>query len=241
MKQFVTVIALASASPALSAPHWTADIGMVGSEMPDRPGSRQSSLFLLPIVSLTYGDRLSASIDDGLRWSGIMGKGFQIGPVAEYRMRDRVRQAEVFPGMGDAVELGLFAQVDTPIAVIESRVRRAVTGYGGFSADLSINSGGEIRPGTMLGIEARAGWADYRFVASRFGSSARVRPTRELFVGPQYLTAGIQLSGSQHIAGRMSLIAAVSEDRLIGSLQSPLIRNRWARQTSIGVRWHFGD
>jgi outer membrane scaffolding protein for murein synthesis (MipA/OmpV family) len=240
-KAYVALAAVIVWSPGALAESWTLDVGTAVTSLPDSPGSRHSTARALPLIDATYGNSLTLSLDDGLRWTALRAGPLKFGLVGEYRQHDRSIQAAGFPGMGDALEFGGFAQADTSIASFECRIRQAVTGYKGLSADISADTGGEVRPGTQLGLEVRAAWADYRFVQSRFGRGVGGRHDLDPRDpdGPHYVSAGLQLAGSQRLTSHLDMVGVLSEDRLLGYINSPLIETRELRQITVGLRYRF--
>ena len=226
---------------ARADPGWTIDAGIAVVRQPDYPGSASSRLLVRPTLAATDGDRLRFSIDDGVSWAAFdLGK-LKLGPVAEYRQADRISPPGGYPGMGSAIELGGFARLDTPIAELEGRLRKAVDGYRGWSADLAADSGITVAPGTKLAAEARLSWADYRFVESRFGPGTLRgrRPGMPDFDPPNYVSAGIELDATQRIGSAIDVTLIASDDRLIGDVRSPQVMTHVVRQLGLSVTRHF--
>ena len=241
MKRASVALALLAVPAIAPAANWTLEAGTALANEPDHLGAKSRRWLALPIVSATYGNRLRASIDDGLRWTAFDLGNLKLGPVVEYRTSyDRGLPAG-FGKIHNAIEPGLFAELTTAVAVIESRVRKAVSGYGGWSADLAADTELPIRlPGT-IGLEARAAWADRAFGRSRFGVDSAITGANRLapYAADAYATVGAGAEWRLPLAPRIALIASVGADRLLTNGASPIVQMRTVVETGIGLTFRL--
>ena len=236
------IAAVASAEPA--APNaWTVDAGLVSRLRPDHLGANRYTRDLLPLLEVDYGDRLSFSLDDGFKITAWRSGDWSAGPVVEYRQSYNDRLPTGAFAMKDAVEAGGFLKRRTPLGEIDLRVRKALDGYAGWSGDLAFDTGGQISPRWKVGLEARLSWADSSFSREYFGLHRGAARAQRLprFSGNDFYSAGLELDAARALSPRLSLVATVSADRIIGEAwESPLLSNRNVITAGVGLVYHFG-
>jgi len=132
--------ALPMAAHADPGADWTLDVGLAARVRPVHLGSERFTSDALPILEASYGDRLTFSLDDGAKATLWRAGPWTAGPVVEYRQSYNDRLPEGAFRMPDAVEVGGFASRRTPVGVAELRMRKAVSGYQGWSGDLAARS-----------------------------------------------------------------------------------------------------
>jgi len=224
-------------------PDWTVDLGAIARTRPVHLGSPRYTNDLLPIVSASYGDRVAFSLDDGLTASLWRDGGWSAGPVVEYRQSYNDRVPRRAFAMDDAVEVGGFVKRRTPLGDIDLRVRKAVTGYGGWSGDLAFDTGAQVSARWKVGGQARLSWADSSFSREYFGlrrNTDRPMPLPR-FGGNDFYSAGLELDAARAVGSRTALIATVSLDRILGDeWRSPLLRDRNVATFGLGVTYRLG-
>lgn len=226
-----------------TSPNWTVDLGMISRTRPVHLGSPRYTTDLLPIVSASYGDRVEFSLDDGLTASLWRSGGWSAGPVIEYRQSYNDRVPRRAFAMDDAVEVGGFVKRRTPIGDVGLRVRKAVTGYGGWSGDLAFDTGAEISPHWKVGGQARLSWADSSFSREYFGLRRNTDRPMQLprFSENDFYSAGFELDAARAIGPRTSIVATFSEDRILGEeWRSPLLHSRNVMTFGLGVTYRLG-
>ena len=196
---------------------WTVDAGLAVRERPDHIGSRSYTTDAWPVVEIQYGSRLHISLDDGIKWSAVKAGPFAFGPVAEYREAFNDKLPPRTDKLSDALELGGFAQADTGIGVFEARLRHAVTGYDGNSADLAFDTGAPITRRLAWTAEARTSWVDRDYLrravnGHRAAAAAAAAPQERT---QDYVTTGVQLGLAYALTQRLTFTTLVSEDRLL--------------------------
>lgn len=238
----VAWLVLAAGPAWAGAPDWTVDWGAVGRARPAHLGSQTYRTDLVPILAATYGDTVSISIDDGGKWTALKAGTLSAGPVGEYRQSFN----DDLPKHGfrtrDAVEVGGFVEKQTPLGNIELRMRRALTGYRGWSGDLAFDTGGRVSPKLELGAEARLSWADQRFTQEYFGQKRAPPPHLggPRFHDNDYLTAGVQVGAARDVSPNTRLVAEVTADRMLGELPTrALFPSRNIFTASIGIVLHW--
>lgn len=233
--------ALSTPCAAQEVLNWSVDVGVATRIRPDHVGARRYTVDAAPIVAGQFGERLSASFDDGVRWTAVGAGPVRAGPVLEFRQIYN----DHLPGNrarfdGD-FELGGFVTVATPLGEGEVRLRKALSGYRGWSGDVAWNVGGEIGGGFNLGAEARASWTDVAYLNRQFGLPAKGRPSLSIGRGDSY-TAGIEIALSHPVGQRLRATLAVSDDHRLGAgPNSPLYRSRDDLLAGIGITYRFGS
>jgi len=233
--------ALLAVSPARAGPDWTLEVGAAGRARLAHIGAADYVTDIVPVVEATYGD-WSFSLDDGAKWSAFRKGWFSAGPVAEYRQSFNDRLPRGAFRMHDVVEAGGFAEARTPVGVLEGRLRHALGGYDGWSADLSFDTGGEVARGLLLGAELRVSAADQNFTQEYFGlrPHAASRFGLPRFRDEDYISVGGQIMSAQALTSRTRLVAAISADRIVGELlPSPLLTTRNIVTVSVGMTYRF--
>lgn len=230
------------AGPALAAPDWTVDWGAVTRVRPSHLGGGGYRVDVLPVLQANYGDSLSLSIDDGVKWRAARIGPVAFGPIGEFRQSFNDALPKDGFRMRDAVELGGFAEVRTPVGVAEVRLRRALNSYRGWSGDLAFDTGGQVTRRLQVGAEARLSWADQRFSQEYFqqreASRSPLGPPR--FHDEDYLTAGVELDMARDLTPSTRLVLEVSADHMLGELPARgLFPDRDIFTASIGVVRHW--
>ncbi|MBO9707286.1 MAG: MipA/OmpV family protein [Caulobacter sp.] len=222
---------------------WTVDVGLAARLRPVHLGASRYTTDLLPILEVNYGDRLTFSLDDGLTLALWRSGGWSAGPVVEYRQSYNDRLPRRAYTMDDAVEIGGFIKRRTAIGEFELRTRKAVSGYDGWSGDLAFDTGGQVAPNWKVGAEARLSWADSSFSREYFG--LRRNPARSMslprFGENDFYSAGVELDAARAIGPRLSIVATISEDRILGEeWESPLLASRNIVTAGLGLTYRFG-
>ena len=234
-------IAALAAGPAL-AQDWTVDFGAAGRVRPTHIGATSYVFDAVPIIEATWGDRVKLSFDDGLKWAAFRRGPVDAGPIVEYRQSYNDNLPQGAFRMSDAVEVGGFASVKTPIGIGEARLRHAIGGYDGWSGDLSFSTGAEVAPKLLLGGQARVSWADANFTDEYFGlrPHAARRFGLPKFLDEDFLTAGAEVDMARELTPRARLVVALSADRILGELRpSPLFQSRNIYTAVIGITYHW--
>ncbi|USQ98455.1 MipA/OmpV family protein [Caulobacter sp. RL271] len=242
MTASLTLPAVALAAPA-DPGGWAVDAGLISRVRPDHLGASRYTDDVLPILEIDYGDRLSFSVDDGLKIAAWRGGDWSAGPVVEYRQSYNDRLPRGAFAMKDAIEAGGFLKRRTPIGELDLRVRKAIDGYGGWSGDMAFDTGGQISPRWKVGLEGRLSWADSSFSREYFGLRRDVVRPQSLprFGQNDFYSAGVELDAARAIGPRLSLVATLSADRIIGEeWESPLLSSRNVITAGVGLTYRFG-
>lgn len=237
-------VALAAA-PAFAGDNttWAVDLGAVARVRPTHMGSDRFTNDILPIFEASYGDHISLSAQDGVAGTLWRRGTWSAGPVVEYRQSYNDHLPPGAFKMDDAVEPGAFIKDRTPIGEIEVRLRKAVTGYQGWSGDLSFDTGGQVSPNWKVGAEARVSWADSSFSREYFGLHHNVRVAMALprLGENDFYSAGVELDAARRLTPRTQMVFMLSEDRILGEeWESPLLATRNMVEAAVGFTYRFG-
>jgi outer membrane scaffolding protein for murein synthesis (MipA/OmpV family) len=234
-------LAAPTAASAQSDPSWSLDIGGAVRVRPDHVGAGQYTVDAAPIVEGHFGDRLTVSFDDGLRWAVFKSGPFSAGPVLEYRQSYNDARPGARRRFDGDLELGGFVGVNTPLGEGEVRLRQALSGYRGWSGDLAWDVGGELPAGFKLGAEARLSWTNAAYLDRQFGLPAMGRRSLSFGRGDSY-TAGLEVALAHPIGKRLTAALTISDDHLLGAApNSSLFKSRDEVIAGFGVVYRLGS
>lgn len=245
MKRLAYAVAagLLAAGPAAAADagQWTVELGAAARVRPTHLGSDHYISDAVPIINISYDDKIVISFDDGARWEVAHWGPVDAGPIVEYRQSFDEKLPRGVHKMEDAVEVGGFTQVHTPIGVADIRLRRAVNSYQGWSGDLAFNTGGRVRPKLLVGGQVRLGWADSNFTTEYFGLTPHTTtPRAPRFNTHDFVTAGAELDAARDLTSSTRLILAISEDRILGNdRMRRAFSHKDIATSSVGVTYHW--
>jgi len=193
----------------------TIDAGAAVRARPTHIGAENYTYDLLPVVDGQWGKNLHFSIDDGIQYTAIRWDRLKLGPDLEYRQPYNDKLAPRTRRTSDAVETGLFAKVDLTYAELDVRVRKALNGYQGYSADIALDTLAPITRKWFVALEARFGGADRRFSLDAFGRTAL--PGEPIVNNPlgDYYTAGAQVTLVHLWRPKTKFILGLSADQIL--------------------------
>ena len=251
MRRLATTLAAACllAGPAVAQEAtadsgWIVDVGAVGRLRPTHLGASQYIVDWAPVLQATWNDRVTLSFDDGAKWTlGTLGP-VSFGPIAEYRQTYNDNLPSGAFRMHDAIEIGGFGNVRTPIGVVETRLRHAVNSYDGWSGEIAFNTGAQVTPKLELAGQLRLAWADSSFSQEFFGlrphEAARFGLPR--FLDNDYLGAGAEVDVIREITPKFHAVMALSADRMVGEIPvTPLVQTRNIFEASVGLTYHWAQ
>lgn len=250
--------ALAQERPDQSEEGWRVTIGAGALYAPTYEGDDDYRLSLLPNVQVQYGERFSASVQDGVSYRWINTERWRAGPIGRVKFSRNEDGDQAFAisgedtddlqGLGDvdtSIELGGFIERDWGAFTTGLELRQAVSGHDGLVADLNARWTGRSSIGSfplIWSLGPRARIVDDQYVSAYFGVDAAQSLSSGL---PQYEAAGGLYSyglGASLIApldrqNRWSAVLVAGYDRLTGdAADSPLVRERGSpNQASIGL------
>lgn len=191
----------------------TIDAGAAVRLRPAHLGSDTYVADFVPVIDGQWGKNLHFSVDDGVQYTALRSNGFRFGPDLEYRSPYNDHRPPRSRRTSSAVEAGLFGAWNLKYGELEGRVRKALNGYEGWSADLSFDTLAPIAPKWFVGAEARLGWADRRFAQNQFGATA-VPGGRPTAIG-DYYTAGAQLALIRQFGPKDRVLLTGSVDQIL--------------------------
>lgn len=252
-----TAPAAAQTSEALgpqSAPEWRVDIGAATLVTPRYAGSDQTRVRPLPYFEATYRELARATVREGrarLDLTPVRSNGFYLGGEASVLFGQNERIARLPVGFGNipaSPELGVVGGFEVRALQVEGRVRQALAGHGGATAQV----GASLRfpfPGTLssgrptiIAIGPQATWGDRKFTQRFFGIDAgRAERTglRPYEPGDAW-TYGGSVAVLLPVWKRLTLIGVGSASRLTGdAARSPIVRERTNFTGVLALAWRF--
>jgi len=233
-----------AATAARAEPDWTVDWGAAARVRPDHLGSAHYRVDAVPVLEANYRGLVVGSFDDGLKWRAWRLGRFAAGPIAEYRQSFNDSLPRGAFRTSDTVEVGGFGEMATPLGMAEVRLRHAISGYDGWSGDLSFDTGAQVTPKLGLGGQLRVGWADSNFTQEYFG--LRPHAARKLrlprFLDEDFVAVGAEFDAVRSVSPRLRLVGEISFDRIVGELRpSPVLDSRNIATASIGLTYHWSS
>lgn len=223
---------------------WSVDVGGGLRTHPVHLGASDYTVDVQPLLNVQIGRNFSASLDDGVKWTAIRAGPFAFGPVAEYRQSYGDRASRGAVSRTDALEFGGFTTVDLGVGVLEARLRKAVTGYRGWSGDLAFDTGMKLTPTVAIGAEIRGAWADSAFSHDyfSFGTPTSGDGDALTFQENDYYSAGFELDADKTLTRHIHLALSASFDRMFGPMwHSDLLQTRNVAVVGLGLYYRFGS
>lgn len=247
-KTFAVVVALIAAFAAANGARaqvvsadpgkWAVELGVATRVRPHFIGSSEYKPDIVPIIEAAFGRRVHISLEDGATWSVVKWGQLQLGPVAEFRQFYDVKLPKRSRRAGDSTEVGLFSKIDLSIAEAEIRVRKAVSGYDGWSGDASFGTLVPLSKRISLGIEGRLGWGDQDFTKAHFGPSYETVRLKRMLRSEQFWTYGAQLGLFYQFTPKLALIGFVGDDYIVSPTKvKSFTSTRNAANFGVGCRY----
>ncbi|MGE0595919.1 MAG: MipA/OmpV family protein [Hyphomonadaceae bacterium] len=225
---------------------------------PNYEGDDEYHVSVLPNVEVAYGERFSASVQNGARYRWIDGANLRAGPIARLNFGRDEDGSQAFAvsgdetddlrGLGDidtSIELGGFLEHELGALTLSVEARQGLSGHEGFVADLGARWSGRaaiVGQPVLWSVGPRARFVDDTYNSAFFG----VTPTQSLVSGLNVYDAsgGLYSYGASaslvlplESEGRWAAVVVAGLDRLEDdAAESPLVQERGDRdQASVGV------
>ncbi|MEO0397909.1 MAG: MipA/OmpV family protein [Pseudomonadota bacterium] len=241
-------------------PAWSASVGGGLRFAPSYVGDDNYQLFLLPNIRASYGDRLTLSVPEGVKYDVIKSGGLRIGPNVRPAFGRNEDGRQPFSiagdtntdllGLGDintAVEVGGYVSYKTGKTTIGATVAKALGGHDGVVADVSLRYADRAMLGKKplfysLGPSVRV--VDQTFHQSYFGVTATqsIASGLDVYRPDGGLNSyGFSATATYPLRKRVAVTAIAGYDRLTEEAgQSSLVRERGARdQANLGLFFSY--
>jgi outer membrane protein len=237
---------------------WRVTLGGGALFTPAYEGDDDYRLSVVPNVQVAYGDRLFASIQEGIGYRWLNTDTVKAGPIVRFAFPRKEDGEQLFAvtghrtrdlsGLGDvdlSVELGGFAEYETGPLTWRAEVRQAATGHNGLAAELGVQWSRAVDLGGVFAIVSagpRARLVDASYNQAYFGVTAAQSIASGL---PVYRAGGglyaygvastviVPLPSDR----RWAVVLLAGYDRLSGDAgASPLVQRRGSpNQATLGV------
>lgn len=252
-----TTPAAAQTSEALSppsVPEWRVDIGAAMLVTPRYAGSDQIRVRPIPYIEATYRDLARATVREGrarLDLTPVRSNGFYLGGEASVLFSQNERIARLPSGFGNipaTPELGAVGGFEVRAFQVEGRVRQALAGHGGATAQVGASLRfpvpGTLKSGrpTILAIGPQATWGDRNYAQRFFGIDAdrAQRTGLRRYQPANAWTYGASAAVIQPLWKQLTLIGVGSVSRLTGdAARSPIVRERTNYTAVLALAWRF--
>ncbi len=248
----------AAAQPPASG--WSVAVGggmLVG---PAFPGASDYQLMVVPSLRVRYGEKFSASVEQGITYALLDTGDFSAGPLLRVDFGREANGKSLFRVAGKkSTALTGFADVPTTLQagvfvshrfdhwVSRLELLQGVNGHEGFTGTLSTNyavtpagPSGRGAPAYVFTTGPRLHWGGSSYNDAYFGVSpeaARLSGLKTYRAGSGLTSAGWSANYVRPIDRRWSLVIFGGYERLLGdAANSPLVREKGSKhQTRSGV------
>lgn len=163
-----------TAEPASSDPSWTATIGGGLAVLPDYEGSEDYEFLPLPLIDLTWNDRLFLNVRRGIGVYAIKSEQLQLGASVGFgRGRDE-DDSDQLEGLGDvdpAARAHIFGSYSVGRFNVFADLSRDVGGSDGAQIELGGGFRHALARKVMVSGSLSATWADENYMDAFFGVS----------------------------------------------------------------------
>lgn len=217
---------------------WRVSVGGGGLYAPSFTGDDEYRLSLLPNIELAYGDRFSASVQEGAKYRLISGSNLRAGPIARLDFgRDEDGEQSFAVTGEDATDLLGLGDVDASVELggfVEYRI-------GPWAAELEARQAFSGHEGAVL--DAELTWSTRTLVAGApvrwsIGPRARV-------VSDDYAEAFFSIDAAQALASGLPQYEARGGLHSFGmgaaAFMSPTGHPNWAIAAIAGFDWLTDD
>ncbi|MFZ9682395.1 MAG: MipA/OmpV family protein [Cephaloticoccus sp.] len=240
---------------------WSFEVGGGILTAPAFPGADHQQVMLVPDVRAAYGERFSASIAQGARYTAWAAYGWAAGPLATVDFGRDADGDSPFRIAGDeateltgihevdaAVQAGAFLRYETETWSAEAVLQRALGGHEGLVLDLSLDRSWRLTTAgglpLIVGTGPRLRWASADYLEAYFGLTAADAAASGLSrfqPGAGLVSAGWGLQVVRPVSRRAAIIAFLAAERLLGdAADSPLVSRRGdANQLSAGIFFSY--
>ncbi|MDR3416060.1 MAG: MipA/OmpV family protein [Nevskia sp.] len=212
-----------------SPPTWTTTLGLTSARLAEYAGASSDREWTGPLVDVRYRDRWFASTEEGLGVNLPSPPTMRTGAALTYDFgRPAARGPNhALPGIHAAPELKLFAEEAFTPALVRFDVRRAIGGYDGWVADLSLYAALPLSQSLVLFAGPSVTVADGNYLQRYFGvdaaaASAGSGPLYRPHAGLESAALGATLVWS--IDDHWGLEGYGACDRLLGSAADSPVR-----------------
>jgi MipA family protein len=228
---------------------WKFSIGGFGSYSPDYLGSNDYKFSPLPMVEISYQDRIYLKTNE-LGWKAFQTETVEGGLLGRYRFGRDADDNDALRGLGDvneSVELGGFLTYKTgPLAWGVTVAQDVADGHGGWIADFDVGYSTALAPKLMLFSKVSAEVMSREAMESYFGIStqqAAASGYRAHAVDTGLSQMGLSLGLDYALTPAWHLTGIAGVDQLLGdAADSPIVDDAGsATQFSLmtGVSYHF--
>lgn len=250
------LIGLSGAAAAQEGDRWNLDVGAGGLYAPAYEGDDSYRLSALPSARLSRGDRLAASVENGVSFRWLDTPALRAGPVGRIEFPRDEDGDQTFAvtgddttdlrGLGDvdaSLELGGFLEYVAGPVALRAEARKAVSGHEGVVADFSAQWSGRAAmfgPPVPWSAGPRLRVVDDAYTTTYFGVNAAQSAASGLPIyraGGGLYSYGVGANAVAPLSERWALVAFAGYDRLTGDAgDSPLVQQRGSQdQFSAGL------
>jgi MipA family protein len=234
---------------------WRIDVGGGMVIAPRYTGSSDTTVKAIPYGEAAYKDLALATVRGGralIEITPLRRSGFYAGIESSVLFGQDETKARLPAGFGDigaAAEIGVLAGFEVRAFKIDGRVRQAVSGHKGMTADFSASVRFPV-PGTLnnsrptiVSVGPTMSYGDGDYANRYFGidTGRAGRTGLAVFEPDNVWSYGGSAMVIQPIWKNLSLVAIGSYSRLNGdAARSPIVQDRGGVFGLVAIAWRFG-
>jgi len=225
---------------------WTVSVGGGGIFSPKYFGDDEYDLSAVPYIRVTKGERLTATVQDGIRYKVWDQNNFQIGPMAKINFGRDEDGSGTFRisgegtndllGLGDVdttIELGGFAEYTLGDLALSAEIGKGLGGHNGITGSAGLRYKNRLTgygPPLIYSIGPSIDFGDADYGNAFFGVDADQSVASGLDVfeaGGGIVSYGLGGTAILPLSEKMSATLIVNYKRLAGdAADAPLVTNR---------------
>jgi len=225
---------------------WEISVGAGAIYTPKYLGDDDYALNLVPSIRVSYEDKFSASVEEGIRYTVFETDNFRAGPLAKIAFgRDedssgpfRISGGDTddLLGLGDvdtSIELGGFADYDFGNLTATAQIGQAVSGHDGLVGQLGLRYKGRLQfngPPLIYSFGPELNFGDATYTNAYFGitqAQALASGLPEYEAGGGVTSYGISATAIMPLTDTMAITFISSYTRLTGDVaDAPLVQER---------------
>lgn len=225
---------------------WNVTIGAGALVVPEYEGSKDLRIFPLPLVDVTWRERIFVNPTDGIGVYAVRSDHVTLGVSVTYAIgRDASRSPKLrgLKDISDTARPRVFGRLDLGPFYLDAGVSRDVGGSKGVLADAGAGVAVPLTSRFQLTAGANVSYGDARYMRTFFGvtpEQGAASGLRTYTIGAGLRRADAQVGMTYRLSRHWLLIGTAGTGRLAGdAARSPVVERRWQPFGQFAVGYRF--